>query len=603
MARFISKQSIDEVSEKTDIVRLIGERVQLEQRGRDWWGCCPFHSEKTASFSVSPEKKFYYCFGCHASGTAIDFLKNMDKVSFSEAIEILAQKAGVTLSYTQGGNDSWKEDPNVKLKAEYRQLYTRVATSFHYMLMETPHGKFALDYIMERGLSKETLEKFKIGYSPDDRFWLRRFLEGKNYSKEFLDNSGLFNRSRPETAFFAGRLMFPIFDRNGEVVAMGGRFLRGSEFEAKSKYKNSPETIHYKKGSILYAFNFAKEPIRRQKKAIICEGYMDCIAYHQCGIDYAVAPLGTALTIEQVTLLKPFVDEIILSFDSDNAGQKATQKAILMCRQQNIPVKVIRIEGGKDPAEIMVNFGADYLTNVVKGAIFDCDFLISKLLELYPKDTPEGKSKAMLDYFVYIDSLQSEVQKETCLDLLCQAFEIEKGAARKDFQNRERLTSRLKNVNTEQSKKPEDQTFAKPSAELQAVMTAVTDDSSLFQNMYSQISAEDLEDEASRQLFKAMEECLKENCFSVPLILNRIEGDRLKGFVIKSMELNSENSAQSAVSSLNYLKNRILERRKKQVKARILQLEHSANPQDKVLLQDVLKEAMEIDSKLKQFKD
>lgn len=603
MARFISKQSIDEVSEKTDIVRLIGERVQLEQRGRDWWGCCPFHSEKTASFSVSPEKKFYYCFGCHASGTAIDFLKNMDKVSFSEAIEILAQKAGVTLSYTQGGNDSWKEDPNVKLKAEYRQLYTRVATSFHYMLMETPHGKFALDYIMERGLSKETLEKFKIGYSPDDRFWLRRFLEGKNYSKEFLDNSGLFNRSRPETAFFAGRLMFPIFDRNGEVVAMGGRFLKGSEFEAKSKYKNSPETIHYKKGSILYAFNFAKEPIRRQKKAIICEGYMDCIAYHQCGIDYAVAPLGTALTIEQVTLLKPFVDEIILSFDSDNAGQKATQKAILMCRQQNIPVKVIRIEGGKDPAEIMVNFGADYLTNVVKGAIFDCDFLISKLLELYPKDTPEGKSKAMLDYFVYIDSLQSEVQKETCLDLLCQAFEIEKGAARKDYQNRERLTSRLKNVNTEQSKKPEDQTFAKPSAELQAVMTAVTDDSSLFQNMYSQISAEDLEDEASRQLFKAMEECLKENCFSVPLILNRIEGDRLKGFVIKSMELNSENSAQSAVSSLNYLKNRILERRKKQVKARILQLEHSANPQDKVLLQDVLKEAMEIDSKLKQFKD
>ncbi len=603
MARFISKQSIDEVSDKTDIVSLIGERVQLEQRGRDWWGCCPFHSEKTASFSVSPEKKFYYCFGCHASGTAIDFLKNMDKVSFSEAIEILAKRAGVVLTYTQGGNDSWKEDPNVKLKAEYRQLYTRVATSFHYMLMETPHGKFALDYIMERGLSRETLEKFKIGYSPDDRFWLRRFLEGKNYSREFLDNSGLFNRSRPETAFFAGRLMFPIFDRNGEVVAMGGRFLKGSEFEAKSKYKNSPETIHYKKGSILYAFNFAKEPIRRQKKAIICEGYMDCIAYHQCGIDYAVAPLGTALTLEQVTLLKPFVDEIILSFDSDNAGQNATRKAILMCRQQNIPVKVIRIEGGKDPAEIMVNFGADYLTNVVKEAIFDCDFLISKLLELYPKDTPEGKSKAMVDYFAYIDSLQSEVQKESCLDLLCRAFEIEKGAARKDYQNRERLTSRLKNVNTEQNKKPEDQTFVKPSAELQAVMTAVTDDSSLFQNMYSQISAEDLEDEASRQLFKAMEECLKENCFSVPLILNRIEGDRLKGFVIRSMELNSENSAQSAVSSLNYLKNRILERRKRQVKARILQLEHSANPQDRILLQDVLKEAMEIDSKLRQFKD
>ena len=208
MAGFISRESIEEVSNKTDIVQLIGERVQLTQRGRDWWGVCPFHQDKNPSFSVSPEKKFYYCFSCQASGTAIDFLKEMDKISFSEAVTILAKKAGVVLKYESGGSERQKEDPNAKLKEEYRTLYTRIAGTFHYALMETNAGKFALDYITKRGLSKETLEKFKIGYSPEDRFWLRKFLEGKNYSKEFLDNSGLFNRKRPETAFFWSEVSF-----------------------------------------------------------------------------------------------------------------------------------------------------------------------------------------------------------------------------------------------------------------------------------------------------------------------------------------------------------------------------------------------------------
>ena len=599
MAGFISRESIEEVSNKTDIVQLIGERVQLTQRGRDWWGVCPFHQDKNPSFSVSPEKKFYYCFSCQASGTAIDFLKEMDKISFSEAVTILAKKAGVVLKYESGGSERQKEDPNAKLKEEYRTLYTRIAGTFQYALMETNAGKFALDYITKRGLSKETLEKFKIGYSPEDRFWLRKFLEGKNYSKEFLDNSGLFNRKRPETAFFCGRLMFPIFDRNGDCVAMGGRFLRGSDFEAQSKYKNSPELMHYKKGNILYAFNFAKESIRKNKKVIFCEGYMDCIAYHQCGIDYAVATLGTAMTAEHIHIVKPFVDEILLSFDSDGAGQKATKRSILMCRNLNIPVKVVQLQGGKDPAEIMLSFGAEYLTKQVNGARFDFEFLITKLQELYPKDTPWGKTKAALEYFEYIDSLQSSVEKESCLELFGQAFAIDKEALRQDYSDREKIHARLNQVTT-QAPAQKKQKIA-ITAELRAVMTAVTD-VEFFRKMRETIAVEDLREENSRHLYTAMEACCQSNSFSVSNILNRLENDELKGLLVKFNNIQMDNVEESAEKSLRYLQHRSLEKKKRQIMERIDFLSSNPVANGDAELTELIKQKMEVDSKIQSMK-
>lgn len=599
MAGFISRESIEEVSNRTDIVQVIGERIQLTQKGRDWWGSCPFHQDKTPSFSVSPEKKFYYCFSCHATGTVIDFIREMDKVSFAEAVSLLAKKAGVTLKYENGGSERQREDPNAKLKEEYRSLYTRIAGTFHYALMETQAGKFALDYITKRGLTRETLEKFKIGYSPEDRFWLRKFLESKNYSKEFLDNSGLFNRKRPDTAFFCGRLMFPIFDRNGDCVAMGGRFLRGNEYEAQSKYKNSPELMHYKKGNILYAFNFAKESIRRNKKVIFCEGYMDCIAYHQCGIDYAVATLGTAMTVEHLHIVKPFVDEILLSFDSDGAGQKATKRSILMCRSLNIPTKVVQLQGGKDPAEIMVTFGAEYLTKQVNGSRFDFEFLISKLQELYPKDTPWGKSKASLEYFEYIDSLQSSVEKESCLELFSQAYAVDKEALREDYSNRENIRARLTQVNNHVTADKKEK--VQMTAELQAVMTAVAD-VNLFKKMQEVIAKDDLREESSRQLFAAMEECCKDNSFSLSNILICLESDELKSLLVKSADVHKDSVEESAEESIRYLKNKVLENKKAGIKERIAVLSQSSLPEDKAELEYLLKQKMEVDSKIHNMK-
>lgn len=601
MASFISKSSIDEVSGKTDIVGLVGEYVNLEQRGNDFWGCCPFHHEKTPSFSVSPDKKFYYCFGCHAAGNAFNFIMQMENVSYAESIEILAKKAGVQLVYENSGSSMQKSDDTAKLKQEYIDLYNRVSTSFSYMLTETPQGKFALDYITKRGITRETIEKFKLGYSPSDRKWLRGFLEKKNYSKEFLDKSGLFSTRYPEYAFFSDRLMFPIFDRNGQVVAMGGRFLRGDS-EKSPKYLNSGDLIQYKKGSTLYAFNFAKQAIRESKKVIFCEGYMDVIAYHQCGINYAVAPLGTALTDEQILLVKNLVDEVYLSFDSDGAGQKATKRAIFMCRKQDIPVKVIRIKGGKDPAEVMVTYGADYLTNEVGCAIIDFDYLLSKLQEMYPKDTPEGKAKASLEFFEYLDTLKLETQKQACLDLLCQAFGIEKEAALKDYVNREQVAARARVLGIKQSDVAKTLPKIVKNAELQAVMTAVTDDPGFFVRMSSEISVDDLADPFARQLFIVMEECHRNNSFSVANILNRIESEEFRALIIKSVKEHSDKASESVEGSINFLKLNVLTNRKRMIQEEIVRLEKSIVEEDVLKKVELCKKKMEIDAQIQKMK-
>ena len=587
----ITKESIEEVSSSVDIVNLIGEYVNLQRRGSDWWGLCPFHTEKTPSFSVSPSKHFYHCFGCGSSGSVFDFVMEMEKVSFAESVETLAKRCGVTLQY-EGTGDSQQEDSSAKLKGEYKNLYTRVAGTFHYMLTKTRAGKFALDYALSRGLSMETIEQFKLGYSPRDRGWLKSFLLKKNYSEEFLQGSGLFSRNYPDMAFFSDRLMFPIFDKQGEVVAFGGRFLRG-DADKSPKYLNSGELIHYKKGETLYAFNFAKGAIREKKAVLFCEGYMDCIAYHQCGVNWAVAPLGTSLTEEQIKLVKHFVQEIHLSFDSDDAGKKAARRAILMCRKNGLTCKLVRLEGGKDPAEIMVKFGSEVLTKAAKNTIFDYDYLLSALLEVYPRDAPEGKSKACLDYFEFIDCLQSDVQKDACLDRLCQAYGIQKEAARKDYANRG-WNARFR-VGEQNRVQKEAVAKVKKTAELQAIMTLVCCDQAYFQKLRETVSIEDLNEESSKRVYRAMEECLESASFGTAAVFALIDDDATRRMAVSFCSENGEISDKAAQDSVRYLELRALKNEKR------LLVEKSGSL-DGVALEEVKKSIMGIDFKVKELK-
>ena len=412
---------------------------------------------------------------------------------------------------------------------------------FHYFLMETDQGKAALDYIHKRGLSDEILKKFKLGYAPADRLWLKKFLISKNFSPEFLEQSGLFSKNYKDISLFNDRLMFPIFNRNGKAVAFGGRILH-AQGPNDRKYLNSPELPHYKKREVLFAFNFAKNAIRENKKVIFCEGYMDCIAYHACGIEYAVAPLGTDLTEEQVKMIQSFADTVLLSFDSDNAGQQATMRAIMMCRQHDLTVKIIQLKGGKDPAEIMLNFGKENLTAQVNCAILDSDYLLNRLGKIYPVDTPEGKTKAALEFFTYIDALQSNMQKESSLEQLSQTFNLKPEAVLRDFKNRNQARER---INIRQNNTNEQKATLNLNAELRG-MIAVIADFDQFSILRSQISETDLKNPDARRLFSILEECYSTQNYTIPDILAKCNDENLSQQITKDISSGAYKKEQVA---------------------------------------------------------
>ena len=591
MASFISQETINAVQNSADIVSIIGEYTKLERRGSDWWGCCPFHNEKTASFHVEPDKKFYYCFGCHAGGDVIKFIMEQEKVSYSDAIATLAKRTGIEIKYTNGTPE--KENPQLKIIEQYTELYERTASMFHYFLLETPQGKSALEYITSRGISLETIKKFKLGFAPIDRKWLKNFLLKKNFSNEFLLNSGLFSKKYSDVAFFSNRLMFPIFNRRGQVVALGGRQL--SNDPNSPKYLNSGDLIQYKKGETLYAFNFAKKAIREAKKVIFCEGYMDCIAYHQCGIEYAVAPLGTALTEMQIKIIRPFVEEVLLSFDSDGAGQKATMRAILMLRKENITVRIIQLTGGKDPAEIMQKLGPQVLTNQVSNAILDSDFLLSRLGAEFPIDTPEGKTKASLVYFSYVDALQSDIQKESCLEQLCQAFNLKPEAVKRDFRNRNQARERLNSRQPLQSNQHKE---LKIDAELRSILVIIAN-LDKYKAVRTELLEYEFENLSASQLFNILEECFKNETLSLTSILNHCNEPELTNLITKVISLGEfkENNEDAIQDSIQMLKRRNLERKRDDIMSRIRKFNVNTS-HDQRELEKLLEEKMELDRKL-----
>lgn len=590
----ISQDTIRAVIERTDLVSLIEGYTRLEKRGSDWWGCCPFHNEKTPSFCVTPEKHMYYCFGCHEGGSAINFIQAMEKLDFPTAVTTLAKKTGINIEYSGSGQGFQKEENPIK--DQYIDLYTRVAGSYHYCLLSTDQGKPVLDYIQKRGLTIDTIKKFQLGYSPKDRYWLNKFLKKKNYSDEFLNQSGLFSRKFPTVSFFSDRLMFPIFNRAGKVVAFGGRLLSGEG----PKYINSGELLHYHKGEILYAFNFARQAIRQSKIVIFCEGYMDVIAYHQCGIENAVAPLGTALTEEQVALVRPFVDQVYLSFDMDNAGKAATWKAILMCRRMGLAVKIIQLEGGKDPAEIMLNLGSERLTHCVECAILDCDYLLSLLAKEHQVDTPEGKTKAALSFFSYIDALNSDIQKESSLALLCQKFNLSIEAVKRDFLNRADAQNRVDRYSKDTESSGPKKVTIKPNAELRGVL-AVIANLEKFELMRKTLLLDDFEDPAARDLFIILEECYREDAISHGNVLAKCSDENLKNIVAKAVASGeySENPERAIEDAIKLIKRNSLEKKRRHLMNKIRQFS-VITPDDQKQLDELISEKMNIDFQLNQ---
>ncbi len=587
MAR-ISSQTLDEINSRTDMVSLVGEYTKLEKRGGDYWACCPFHNEKTPSFKITLDKNMYYCFGCQAKGSLITFYKEMEKISFYDAALALAKKAGIQVIY----DGSFEPQiPNNTTKDEYIELYGRISGTYNYFLTSSDMGKAALEYLHSRKITDEIIEEFQLGFSPPDRYWLKKFLSEKKYSENFLDESGLFSKKYPDISFFSNRLMFPICNRHGQTIAFGGRILVGDG----PKYLNSSDLIQYKKRENLYAFNIAKQYMRNEKNVIICEGYMDVIAFHQANVKTAVAPLGTALTEEQIRLLSSFCNTFFLCFDTDTAGQEATIKSILLCRKNNISVKIIQLENGKDPADILLNFGSEILTNYQKYVILDNEYLLSVLMHRYPVNTPEGKMRICLAYFPYLDALQSDIHRESCFEHLCQTLNIRMEDVKEDYKNREAANKKIEYSSAE--KKQISHNRLKPDAELRSVM-AVAANFDFFNIMRSSLSVDDFEGVLAREMFITLEECFREGASSTDSILSRCS-EEIKDLVTQAITSGefAQNSKQFIEGSVLMLKRKSLEKKRERLlnKMRALQ---SGTHEDAKELETLLSDKVSIDFEL-----
>ncbi|MCD8123325.1 MAG: DNA primase [Clostridiales bacterium] len=375
---------VEEVRTRNDIVDVISGYVKLQKKGRDYFGLCPFHNEKTPSFSVSGQKQMYYCFGCGAGGNVITFVMEYENESFAEALKILADRAGVKLPEV----DDSKED---RAKADRRALLleiNKVAANYFYYQLRRPQGKIGYDYFKKRALSDETIRRFGLGFANKTSDDLYRYLKSKGYADEVLRDSGLVTmEARGTWDKFWNRVMFPIMDVNSRVVGFGGRVMGDGE----PKYLNSPETLVFDKSRNLYGLNYARTS--REKYMLACEGYMDVIAMQQAGFTNAVASLGTAFTERHAMLLRRYTDTVVLTYDSDGAGVKAALRAIPILREVGISTRVLNLKPYKDPDEFIKNRGADEFRERIEKAQNSFLFEIDVLKRNYSMNDPEQRTK------------------------------------------------------------------------------------------------------------------------------------------------------------------------------------------------------------------
>ncbi len=396
---------IDELVARNPIEDVVGQYVSLRRAGANMFGLCPFHGEKTASFSVAPDKGIYYCFGCHKGGGVINFQMEVEGLSYPDAVRALAKRAGMSVPEDEQYQSRYRQQERLWA------LHKEAARFFHSQLY-APVGKEALDYALGRGMSKSILTTFGVGYAPDGWDNMVRAMKAKGYTDQELLDSGLVTQSQKDKTKifdrFRDRLMFPIIDVRGNVIGFGGRIIK-KDSEA-AKYLNSPETLIFNKRKNLFGLNLAKKS--KQGYLILVEGNVDVVALHQFGFDNAIASLGTSLTEEQAALMTRYADQIVLIYDGDKAGQNATQRAIPILEKAGLQVKVLQIEGAKDPDEFLHKYGADRFKLLLEGSANRVEYQLNAIALKYDTRQDDQKVKFLQESADLIASLGSAVQRE-----------------------------------------------------------------------------------------------------------------------------------------------------------------------------------------------
>ena len=502
---YYSDEIIEEVRSRNDLIDVIGSYVTLKKGGGgDYTACCPFHHEKTPSFHANRDKQLYNCFGCQTGGNVFTFVMEYENFTFPEAVQFLAERAGIDLPKADLSESDRARD-NYKLMLKDMN---KTAANYFYYLMTTERGKHAREYLEGRGLSKETIKSFAIGYADIYENDLYNYLKSKGFTDNQMKDSGLVDiyEGRGGKDKFWNRVMVPILDINGKVIGFGGRVLGAAE--GVPKYINTKETAVFDKSRNLFAMNIARRSKRRG--IIICEGYMDVISMHQAGFDNAVASLGTAFTVGQANIIKRYSDEVYLAYDSDGAGTKATLKNIAMLRDVGLTTRIIDMKPYKDPDEFIKNLGAEAYQDRIDNAVTGIEFEVATLATEYKLKDPEDKIKFTNDVAKRLSAIDDPVSRHSYIDAIAERYYLDRdsfktmvskygalGISEKEtFVAQSTLEQSISNKNKLQDEnKPQ-----------KLLLTWMVNDNKIFEKLKNVVAVEDFIDENHREVAKKLYE-------------------------------------------------------------------------------------------------
>ncbi len=552
-----SDKVIEEIKAKLRLSEVVGSYVRIKRQGStdDFKACCPFHKEKTPSFIVHDDKGFYKCFGCQKSGNMFSFVMEMEHVTFPESIEILAKKANVELK------EETEKDKieSGKIRA-LTDLYNRIINSYHHIFNNSPEAEAARLYVQKRGITKETCEKFMLGYAYDNPSWLYTFLKNNNYSDELLKESGLFSKNYEKLPLFRNRILFPIRNWKGNCVAFSGRDLSG---DSNAKYVNSPETVLYTKRNLLFGFYESLQELKKREEIILCEGNFDVISLHQAGISYACAPLGTAFTVEQAQLIKRYCSKVNLLFDSDDAGRKATIKAILICQKNDLECHVIKpFYNAKDASQLLEEQGGNALSESILNKEPAFYYLVHSAIKLYDTRTPKGKLSVFKEVRPFLDATSSEIERQGYVKNLSEILHVSEEDIVNDYKNQ-----RVDKQDDIQTESPEIKIYnpLKISAELNLLLL-VFRNRQYFEYFRRKLKINTLNDKDAKILYTVLEDSKRSGINSDEAVLQMIEDVSLRNFVSASFsdDINRYSDIEAAIDEyINAIKlDNLLEKRK-----------------------------------------
>ena len=527
---------IDDLKRQADIVRVIQDYVQLKKKGANWMACCPFHKEKTPSFSVSPAKEIFYCFGCHKGGSVFNFVMEIERVAFPEAIRIVADKIGMPLPKMV---DDSRFQARRQEADDVIELNSWAMEWWQQQLESGKEARIAREYLVQRELNEETQKAFRLGYAPDSWEALSSYLRQKGATPQQIDRSGLVVKKDEGSGSydrFRGRLMFPVLDVQGRPIAFGGRTLKGED----AKYVNSPETAAYVKGRNLFGLNNTRDDIRRQGFAILVEGFLDLIVPYQSGVRNVVASLGTALTAEQAKLLGRFARKVVVNYDGDRAGVQAAKKAIEILLAEDLEVKVLVLPDNADPDEFIRKFGVTEYQRRRAQAQPHIQFVIENALRERSLHRPADKAEAVEEVLPYIKAVNSRIQKREYFDMAMDSLGIDRDNVNTSAWRRELWQAVRDNRPTRSSAVHVVAKETKVTAAEQRLLGLLLADADLRHQVLPMLKKEDYQDLATAPLFEALLALDREGTeVDFEALTRKTEGDEFASRVVPMVLMNS----------------------------------------------------------------